>query len=222
MKAKVIATLAAMTVLTGCANSPKPEAVTSANGGTLEIYSTAALSDLNNNRIADNKLRVVTPGDNAMGKGLAVLSALTGNVSTSSFDKENYKGSSIDSMVNPTDSYLTPKAKQAIGQWMAENTSGTHYKQPLYIGRATWALIHKDAATVPAYQLKYKVIFYKRPESGSILSAYTVADCTPAPVEAPLADWQNNNYAKVTQQTEKFMDSCLLELKNQLPRLLKN
>nr|WP_237932524.1 hypothetical protein [Buttiauxella sp. S19-1] len=102
------------------------------------------------------------------------------------------------------------------------SANGYTYKNPLYIGHATWALIYNDvAATDPAYQLKYKLIFYKRPEDGNMFSAFTVAECSPAPVEAKLSDWRANNYARVTAETEKYMSSCLLELNNQLPRLLK-
>lgn len=218
---KMIAIAVAAVALTGCVNTAKPDTVTSSTGSSLEIYSVPALSDLNSRRAADVKLRVVSPSTDAAGKGLAVLSALTGNFNSGSFDKENYKGTAIDSMPNPTGSYFTPKAKQNISQWLAANTSGYKYDQPLSIGYATWALIYKEAAAVPVYQLKYKVIFYKRPEGGTLLSAYTVADCAPTPVEAPLAEWSKDGYAKVTQQTQAYMDSCLLELNNQLPRLLK-
>ncbi|WP_330984960.1 MULTISPECIES: hypothetical protein [Enterobacterales] len=219
---KVIAVAISMAFLSGCAGSSKPETVKSTNGSAIEIVSGAALNDLNNNRVADNKLRLVTPADNTVGKGLAVLAVVTGNFSTSDFDKENYKGSAIDTMVNPTESYFTPKAKKSITEWMSANTSGYTYNQPLYIGHATWALIFNDSSVAdPVYQLKYKVIFYKRPEGGSLFSAFTVADCSPTPVTATLAEWKENNYQKVTTETQKYMDSCLLEFNNQLPRLLK-
>ena len=54
-----------------------------------------------------------------------------------------------------------------------------------------------------------------------MLSAYVVSECAPARVTAPLNDWKASNYAKVTQETQKMMDACVLELDNQLPRLLK-
>ncbi|WP_223271357.1 hypothetical protein [Buttiauxella sp. B2] len=184
--------------------------------------SVPALADLNKNRIADNKLREVTPTHATTGMGLAVLGALTGNINSGDFDKENYKGNTIDALTNPTDAWFTPKAKQNISQWLEANANGYAYKQPLYIGHATWALVYNDAtAATPSYQLKYKVIFYKRPESGNMFSAFTVAECSPTPVEAKLSDWRMDNYARVTTETEKYMNSCLLELNNQLPRLLK-
>ena len=54
-----------------------------------------------------------------------------------------------------------------------------------------------------------------------MFSAYTVAECSPVPVEANLSEWERDNYKKVTIETQKYMDACILELNNQLPRLLK-
>ncbi|MEW4957336.1 hypothetical protein ABVW88_12410, partial [Enterobacter cloacae subsp. cloacae] len=73
-----VTTLLFVVALTGCASKIKPETVTSSNGSSIEIMAVSAQADLNNNRIADNSLRVVTPTHNAVGKGLAVLSVLTG------------------------------------------------------------------------------------------------------------------------------------------------
>lgn len=70
--------------------------------------------------------------------------------------------------------------------------------------------------------MRYTIKFYKKPEDANMFSAWVIAECTPTVVTAPLADWQANNYALVTKTTEKYMDSCLLELDNQLPRLLKH
>ncbi|MGX5872094.1 hypothetical protein ACVOMQ_23480, partial [Enterobacter cloacae] len=64
-------------------------------------------------------------------------------------------------------------------------------------------------------------LFYKRPESGKMSSALTGAECATTPGEAPLSEWSANKYQKVTTQTESYIKSCLLELDNQLPRLLK-
>ncbi len=217
-----VTTLLFVVTLTGCASKIKPETVTSSNGSSIEIMAVSAQADLNNNRIADNSLRVVTPTHNAVGKGLAVLSVLTGNIKPSSFDKENYKGEVIESMKNPTDTYLAQGAKKSISKWMDSQSSGYVYKEQLNIGHATWALIFKDAtATTPVYQLKYKVLFYKKPEGGNMFSAYTVAECSPVPVEANLSEWERENYKKVTIETQKYMDACIMELNNQLPRLLK-
>lgn len=222
MKVRLLAIVSASLILAGCAGSVKPDTVKAANGSAIDIYSVSALPELNDNRIADNTLREVTPTHAAAGMGLAVLGALTGNINSGDFDKENYKGTSIETLQNPTNSWFVPKAKQNISKWLNEKSNGHVYKQPLYIGKATWALIYKDAtATTPLYQLKYKVLFYKRPESGNMFSAFTVAECAPTPVEAPLSEWSANNYQKVTTQTESYMKSCLLELDNQLPRLLK-
>lgn len=54
-----------------------------------------------------------------------------------------------------------------------------------------------------------------------MFSAFIVSECAPTRKTAPLSEWRANNYDKVTQETQKMMDACVLELENQLPRLLK-
>lgn len=222
MKPGIIAAMVASAVIvSGCA-SVKPETVQAANGSSVQMLSTGALSELNNNRIPDAHLREVNPSHFATGMGVAVLGALTGSIRSSDFDKENYKGTSVDTLPNPTKTYFVPKARQSLIRWLNENGEGKTYKQELRIGYATWALIYKDMGTDNSvYQLKYKVLFYKRPESGNAFSAYTVAECAPVPVEASLSEWHADNYKKVTVETNKYMDACLLEFNNQIPRLLK-
>ena len=173
-----VTTLLFVVALTGCASKIKPETVTSSNGSSIEIMAVSAQADLNNNRIADNSLRVVTPTHNAVGKGLAVLSVLTGNIKPSSFDKENYKGkSSSRSKILLIPILFKVQRKVSVSGWT--QSSGYVYKEQLNIGHAT-GIDFKDAtATTPVYQLKYKVLFYKKPEGGNMFSAYTVAECSP-------------------------------------------
>lgn len=209
-------------MLSGCAG-PKPTTVKAVDGSSVAIFSTFATPDLNGNNYADTRLRIVSPVHSATGMGLKVLSAvLGGGVSPYGFDKEDYKGRSIDSMPEPTKSYLLPKAEARISKWLSENGKGHQYDQTLYIAAARWALIYKDlSAQNSDYELQYRVIFYKRPEGGNVFSAFIIADCSPVKQTAPLNEWEASNYAKVTQVTQQYMDACLLELDNQLPRLLK-
>jgi hypothetical protein len=209
-------------MLSGCAG-PKPTTVKAIDGSSVAISGTFAPPDLNNNNYADTKLRIVSPAHLASGMGLKVLTAvLGGSVSSQGFDKEGYKGRSIDSMPEPTKTYFLPKAEARITKWLSENGKGHQYDQPLYIAAARWALIYKDlSAQNSDYELHYRVIFYKRPEGGNAFSAFIIADCSPVKEAAPFSEWEASNYAKVTQVTQQYMDACLLELDNQLPRLLK-
>ena len=88
MKVRLLAIVSASLILAGCAGSVKPDTVKAANGSAIDIYSVSALPELNDNRIADNTLREVTPTHAAAGMGLAVLGALTGNINSGDFDKE--------------------------------------------------------------------------------------------------------------------------------------
>ncbi|MDI3360581.1 hypothetical protein QQF21_21720 [Lelliottia sp. V89_10] len=223
MKKVLITSALSLTFLTGCAGQVKPHKIQATDGSSLEVATTFALTDMNNNRYADSKLRVVEPVHSGTGMGLAIVSAvLGGGIRTGDFDKENYKGSSIDAMPEPTALYFGPKAEHKIQDWLGKNGGGYAYTQPLKIAAAQWSLVYTDmSATNSNYDLTYRVQFYKRPEGGNLLSAFVMAECAPTRVAAPLSDWKANNYAKVTQETQKMMDACLLELDNQLPRLLK-
>lgn len=223
MKNVFITGAASLVLLTGCAGHNNSHRVQAANGSSLDVHSGFASADMNSNRYADTKLRVVEPVHSGTGMGLAVLSAvLGGGISTTSFDKDNYKGSSPDFMPEPTSVYFGPKAEGKIQDWLEKNGGGYHYTQPLQIAAQQWSLVYTDmSASNSNYDLTYRVLFYKRPESGNIFSAFLTAECAPTRVTAPLSDWKANNYAKVTQETQKMMDACLLELDNQLPRLLK-
>lgn len=210
-------------ILSGCASKITPLQVKAENNSSVGVFNVPALSDLNNNRRSDLYLREVTPAHAGTGMGLAVLGVvLTGSINTSDFDKENYTGNTLKNIPNPTNAYFSPKAQERIKQWLEKNGNGYIYQQPLTLGYATWALIYKNlSATDSIYELKYKIIFYKRPEKGNIFSSYITADCSPVPAEADLADWRKDSYKKVADETEKYMDVCLSELESQLPRLLK-
>lgn len=224
MNIKTLMASALTTVLlAGCAGGAKPHTVKATNGSSIDVFTAYAMKELNNNRYADTSLREVTPVHAGTGMGLAVVGAvLGGGVSSGAFDKNNYKGNLIESMKEPTATYFGPKAESKIQAWLDKQGGSYAYTQPLYIGAATWSLVYTDmSASNSNYDLTYRVLFYKRPEGGNMFSTYVISECAPTVKTAPLSDWQANNYQKVTQETQKMMDACLLELDNQLPRLLK-
>ncbi len=218
-----IVVVAASLLLSACATT-QSEKITAANGSSVGLYSGFASADMNNNRSPDIYLREVTPSYTAAGVGLNVLtSVLAGGIAVNSFSKENLKGSEIKALPEPTKNYLTPRAKPLIAKWLEKNGNGYQYKNNLNIVAAQWLLVYKDLSSANSdYELRYTIKFYKKPEDANMFSAWVIAECTPTVVTASLTDWQANNYALVTKTTEKYMDSCLLELDNQLPRLLKH
>ncbi len=211
-----------LTILSGCATKTQTTMITSADGSSVEVAAIFTPPDMNNNRYADTSLREVTPVHSGTGMGLAALTAvLSGHINTGDYDKNNYKGNTIKSMPELGKSYLLPKAKTLIEEWLAKHGAGHKYDQTLYLASAQWSLIYQDlSADNSNYDLTYRVKFYKRPENGSFISAYVVAECAPTPQSAPLEEWRANGYQKVIQVSQKYMDACLLELDNQLPRLL--
>lgn len=224
VKIKALAlSVLSVALLAGCAGT-STHPVKASNGTTLEVATIFSPLEMNNNRYPDVKLREVSPAHAGAGMGLSLLSAaLGGGVgSGDAFDKNSYKGTTIDSMPEPTSRYLSPKAEAKIREWLDKQGGNYVYKQPLYIAAAQWSLVYTDmSAGNSNYDLAYRVLFYKRAEDGNVLSTFVKAECAPTVKTAPLADWRANNYQKVTQETQKMMDACLLELENQLPRLLK-
>lgn len=210
-------------LLSACSSTPKAEKITSANGSSISVNSGIVPIELNDNKQADRQLREVTPTHTGVGAGISVLtSVLSGGLAVNTFHKENLKGNAIDSLPEPTKTYLTPKAKPIISAWLQKNTNNYQYKNTLHIGGAQWLLVYQDLSTDNStYELRYTAKFYKKAEDANMFSNPIIAECTPKPETAPLKNWQDNNYALVKKVTEKYMDSCLLELDNQLPRLLK-
>lgn len=211
-------------LLTACSSTPKTEKITAATGSSISLFSGFASTDMNNKQHPDVHLREVTPTHTGVGVGMNVLtSVLSGGLAASTFSKDGLKGSSIDALPEPTKSYLTPKAKPIISSWLEKNGSGYQYKENLNIVAAQWLLVYQDLSQDNSnYELRYTVKFYKKPEDANIFSSFIIAECTPKPDTATLADWRENSYALVKKTTEKYMDACLLEMDNQLPRLLKH
>ena len=218
----VLSCLTAVALLSGCA-SVKPSVIEGSNKSSLGVLYHAAPAEFNaKNVYSDPYLREVTPVHSVTGFGLAVLSAALGNVNGSSFDKETYKGNVLKTLKNPTLEYFKPRANQTIKAWLEANGAGYVYQQPLHIGYSTWSLIYKNLNSSDSlYDLKYKVFFYKKPEKGSFFSGFVKQACSPAPVEANLAEWRKNQYAKVKVVTQQLMDQCLQQFEQQLPILLK-
>lgn len=223
MNRLVITGVLSLAFLTGCAGKNNAHKVQAASGSSLDVSSTFVSTDMNNNHYPDIKLRVVSPVTTGAMVGLSVMTAvLGGGIGSATFDKNQYKGTSVDTMPEPTSGYFSPRAEVKIKHWLDKNGNGYVWTQPLYIAAAQWSLIYTDmSASNSNYDLTWRVVFYKRPEGGNILSAYIISECSPTHVTAPLNDWKANNYARVTLETQKMMDACLLELENQLPRLLK-
>lgn len=105
--------------IVGCAGNNNSHKVKSVSGGSLDVATIFAPEDMNDNRHPDIKLREVTPMHSGAGMGVAVLGAAFGGViSSGAFDKDNYKGTTIDAMPEPTARYLGPKADMKIQSWL--------------------------------------------------------------------------------------------------------
>lgn len=165
-KVLCVSMVSSFLLLTACSSTNNVEKVTAANGSSIGVKTFFALPENNNNQYADTKLRIVTQTDTGVGVGLQVLtSALTGGLSASTFSKDMLKGSSVDILPEPTKSYLVPKAKVVIADWLQKNGAGYSYKNNLNITPARWLLVYQELAKSDTqFELRYAVTFYKRPE----------------------------------------------------------
>lgn len=222
-KVLCVSMVSSLLLLTACSSTNNVEKVTAANGSSIGVKTFFALPENNNNQYADTKLRIVTQADTGVGVGLSVLSSvLTGGLSASTFSKDTLKGSSVDTLPEPTKSYLVPKAKVVIADWLQKNGAGYSYKNNLNITPARWLLVYKELAKSDTqFELRYAVTFYKRPEGGNMFSAFDQFKCSPIPRSASLTQWQASDYAMVKQVTTEYMDNCLSQLDGQLTTLLK-
>ena len=222
-KVLCVSMVSSLLLLTACSSTNNVEKVTAANGSSIGVKSFFALPENNNNQHADTKLRIVTQVDTGVGVGLQVLtSALTGGLSASTFSKDALKGSSVDTLPEPTKSYLVPKAKVVIADWLQKNGAGYSYKNNFNITPARWLLVYQELAKSDTqFELRYAVTFYKRPEGGNMFSAFDQFKCSPIPRSASLTQWQASDYAMVKQVTTEYMDNCLSQLDGQLTTLLK-
>lgn len=222
-KVLCVSMVSSLLLLTACSSTNNVEKVTAANGSSIGVKTFFALPENNNNQYADTKLRIVTQADTGVGVGLSVLSSvLTGRLSASTFSKDTLKGSSVDTLPEPTKNYLVPKAKVVIADWLQKNGAGYSYKNNLNITPARWLLVYQELAKSDTqFELRYAVTFYKRPEGGNMFSAFDQFKCSPTPRSASLTQWQASDYAMVKQVTTEYMDNCLSQLDGQLTTLLK-
>ncbi len=210
-------------LLTGCASQTQPETLRTDNGSELQIESGYTEQDLFGNAGSDKTLRDESTHDAVSGLGVSILShPLQGGVNPEDMMKNNFSWSGSDDKSEPSLSWLLPRAGKQIARWMQDNAPGYKYKEPLKITPTQWALI-KDTPndTTNRYALNYRILFYKLPENGGVMGTYVTVECKPIAEVAQLEVWQANNYKKVTEVTQRYMESCLKQLDTQLPVLLR-
>ncbi|EOU9537831.1 hypothetical protein ACOJCD_001592 [Cronobacter dublinensis] len=206
--------------LGGCSNTPPPpvEKVVSTStvkgdgGALLSIQSYEQLKT-DTHQPTDTSLRYITRGDTSKVVALKTLQFIVGlaagGAQESGFTKDQLAGTPITIMPNPTLTYFSEAMKKSLEKDMAKLPAG-EIKNPIEIRPYTWMLVYENLSGGDSYELHYQTAIRRTKtalEKGKEASASV--SCYPEAVKAPLAQWQANNYQKVTEVTRGFMDACL-------------
>lgn len=206
--------------LAGCSNKPLPpeekvvgtSTLKGDSGATLSIQSYEQLRT-DTHQPTDTSLRFITRGDTSKVVALKTLQFIAGMVAGGSqeegFTKYQLVGTPIATLPNPTLAYFSDGIRTSLQPDMAKLPAG-EIKNPVEIRPYTWMLVYENLSGGDSYELHYQATIRRNKmalENGKVASANV--SCYPAAVKAPLAQWQANNYQKVTEVTRGFMEACM-------------
>ncbi|CCJ73063.1 hypothetical protein BN137_2434 [Cronobacter condimenti 1330] len=161
----------------------------------------------------DTSLRYITRVDTSKVVALKTLhfivSLAAGGAQESGFTKDQLVGTPIATMNNPTLTYFSDAVKKSLEKDMAKLPAG-QIKNPIEIRPYTWMLVYENLSGGDSYELHYQAAL-RRTKTALVNGheASASVSCSPEAVKAPLAQWQANNYQKVTEVTRGFMETCM-------------
>lgn len=217
-----LSVLATALLLVGCSSKPAPEtqkrvatqAVTAVNQSQLTIESWEDI-ETDFSRPTDKQLRYVTQGDTTKATALKTLQfvalAFAGGGQVNGFSKEDLKGTQVPGVMNPSITYLTPRVSDILKSEM-DRQPAKKYDNPLIIKPTTWKLMYKNlAGGDDNYRLIMKTTLRRLTDDKTAKNIFQQVDCesTETTPEYTLPQWQANNYAKVNEETQKLLDTCL-------------
>lgn len=217
-----LSVLATALLLVGCSSKPAPEtqkrvatqAVTAVNQSQLTIESWEDI-ETDFSRPTDKQLRYVTQGDTTKATALKTLQfvalAFAGGGQVNGFSKEDLKGTQVPGVMNPSITYLTPRVSDIMKNEM-DRQPMRKYNSPLIIKPTTWKLMYKNlAGGDDNYTLVMKTTLSRNATDKTGKDNYMFVECvsTETTPEYTLPQWQANNYAKVNEETQKLLDTCL-------------
>lgn len=226
----IVSALSFSLALTGCSSKPEPSekivktiVIKADNGSTLNVDGYEQLKT-NYQAPTDISLRYITRGDTSAAVVLStfsfVLGAMAGGAQAKGFTKDELKGASITALSNPTINWFSAEIEKTLRQDVAEKQAG-QLKAPLEIRPYIWMLVYENLSGGDNYELHYSVDFKRKKDK--TLSEYSMAflACNPEPVKAPLAQWQANNYQKVSDVTLEMMQGCLRQFNDRKTEFLQ-
>lgn len=176
----------------------------------------------NNNRHGDLQLRLVTRGDTGKVAGMKVgllALALVGGGNVNGFSKNNLRGDTIDTVPSPAMGYMPDLLRERLADFFSSHPDTIPYDARTVQARAgTWTLTYQklSGSNVP-YELRHDAsIGFLLPKDGL---TQTTVYCTDEPLQAPLEEWQADDYAKVRAASQAFAERCVARFVEELPKV---
>lgn len=191
---------------------------------TVGIMSTQG-SGQDNNRYGDLALRLVSRGDTGkvVGLKLGVLAlAVTGRAyvgRVDGFNKNNLHGDTIESVPSPAVVHMPDLLRAGLAEFFRAHPDAIPYeRRTVQASAGTWTLAYQKLAgsNVP-YELRHQAsIGFLLPKDGQ---TQTTVYCADERLQAPLEDWQADDYAKVRAASQAFAEQCVARFVAELPNV---
>ncbi|WP_336777657.1 hypothetical protein [Pantoea sp. USHLN256] len=217
--------LTLISLLSGCANDkPLPptskvvqtQKVISANQSQIDVEGVQML-ETDFSRPSDTQLRYVTQGDTSKVAALKTLQFVSmmfaGGGNVPGFTKDELKGTEVAGFMNPSLPYLMPRITEILKTELDKHPS-KKYDSAVTITPITWKLVYKNlAGGDDNYQLLFSTIIHRSGKGVANSSLSQDVNCGDDVnvQEYTLQQWQANSYAKVTEETQKMLESCVVK-----------
>lgn len=170
----------------------------------------------------DLALRVVSVSARQADVALLVAGALLGSF-RNMVSKEDYKGDKLEAFVHPATDSLVPGIQKMVDEWLAANAADRTFKNKLVIQPFRFQLVYRGTDSDPdPYDLQISAHIERKPDSAGYFSQPHRYWCGVGNAQSPwgLADWQANDGQLIREYMQQFVDKCLADTKEQLPKLL--
>ncbi|MGH8038808.1 MAG: hypothetical protein ACREPC_02375 [Stenotrophomonas sp.] len=191
---------------------------------TVGIMSTQGTGQ-DNNRYGDLALRLVSRGDTGkvVGLKLGVLAlAVTGRAyvgRVDGFNKNNLRGDTIESVPSPAVVHMPDLLRAELAEFFRAHPDAIPVeRRTVQASAGTWTLAYQKLAgsNVP-YELRHQAsIGFLLPKDGQ---TQTIVYCTDERLQAPLDEWQADDYAKVRAASQAFAERCVASFVAELPKV---
>lgn len=219
-------------VLAGCSNNkPEPptqkvvqtKVIKADNGASLNVESYEQLRT-ETHQPTDVSLRYITRADTSKIVALKTLTfimgTLAGGAQESGFTKDQLVGTPITSLPNPSLAFFNEGIEKSLQPLLASKPAWQS-SHPLQILPYTWMLVYENLSGGENYELHYLTTIVRDKDNAKNKFDYASVSCSPTPVKAPLAEWEANNYQKVTDVTRRYMDACMQEFEQKKEEFLQ-